>query len=692
MAIQDILPPGDHTPKPRANTKKFRFGRTSASSTTPRIRSADGTPPSIVAPRRPVIRRSPSTTPSTSPAHQPVIRRSPSGTSTSPAHQPVLRRSPSIVAPCRPVIRRSPSTTPSPSPARQPVLRRSPSGPSPSPARQPVLRRSLVRRISRSPKREIKLLEHQVEHLKTLKTMLDTNSVVLDYSEAGLGKTYIATVLALMLGFKVVVLCPNNVVTTVWTRMRTEFGAPIVNILTYAKLVGRAGADKLNHPYLIRSGQEYKSTSHLNKMVKEGVLFVFDEMAITKNKGTLARKAVHAIIKEIVKTRSSSRAINISALPNDKVEQIQSMCQVMGIVLSDKYWDYNNREGYILQGIMELIRWCKSRDPIKTLHALKFHMTSENYSNSVERGIAWTLDRTQLIQMTNTSIPMLVFKLYTTIVRDRVSSCMVRSAESDFGPPPIHNMYCEVYDKNQMNDSESMDMLQAGREILVTAVNRRSVVNPSRVAPDQGEIRRGFRIIGGSMLKTVYHMILQGLEREPNRKFVVGVWFVDHIKWLMKALEVYRPRAIYGAVNEKNREGNIRMFQKDNALCRILIINPTVGSMGISLDDQIGNRPRTMIVIPDCRFQHLVQFTYRIWRSNTVSRSETAIYLLFSPHFKKQLKILENLTNKSDVAREIINHSKIRLPSEYDSRNLSMTVDITIHLPPLPSMSGASIL
>jgi hypothetical protein len=195
-----------------------------------------------------------------------------------------------------------------------------------------------------------------------------------------------------------------------------------------------------------------------------------------------------------------------------------------------------------------------------------------------------------------------------------------------------------------------------------------------------------------SLLRVAYYIVRDGLEREPNRKFVVGAWYRSQIKWLEQAFQKYGVRSLYGDVSKEQRTANISLFQASNLDCRVMIVNPTVGGSGVNLDDKDGGFPRTALLFPGWQFDPFIQFPYRVYRETTKSKAQTEIYTLFSASFRRHVDILTTLIERSGAARAIIKGSKLMLPSDYKSTDMDMYIDRPDDLPPLPSDSDVEIM
>jgi len=531
----------------------------------------------------------------------------------------------------------------------------------------------------------LRLRDHQVDHVRRLYEILKSNSAVLDCSEAGLGKSYTCSAIASMLQMPILVIAPGPVL-EVWRRIKSNHGVQFIDMISYSSLVGRVGCN-LKHLYLTRNGRDYISTGHLRDLINKGVMFVFDEMAAVKNLDTLTFKAIHTIVREVVSPNSKSRIINASAIPLDNQNQFMTLCQVLGIVRSRSYWQYDNQDKYILTGIVELINWCRIKDGRTTLTLLRPYMKEKDYDSCRHRD-EWSIDSLELIDLTKHTIPNLVADLFRLVVRKVVCHQMRRSdigSKSMDQSAPIVNAFYRVMDSNGI-DQVDHSLLAEGGRLLQSAIEHRSK-RDGRSVINQSELNAGFRITGNSMLRVLYYIVREGLQKEPNRKFILGVWYISHIKWLQEALSDFNSRTLYGEIDPEERTRIIQQFQADNGHCRVIIANPMIAAEGIDLDDQHGNRPRTMLIVPGNRFMKLVQFTHRVWRLNTKSPNQTHIRIIYSSQMRTQRDIMDRLVTKSNDARMVIGNSDLKLPSEYDSQDIDLSVTVDADLPPLPNVT-----
>ena len=536
------------------------------------------------------------------------------------------------------------------------------------------------------PIEPLTLRDHQVNHVRRLYEMLKSNSAVLDCSEAGLGKSYTCSAIASMFHMPILIIAPGPVL-PVWKKIELNHGVQFIDMISYSSLVGRVGCD-LKHSYLTRNGRDYVSTSYLRDLISKGVMFVFDEMAATKNLDTLTFKAIHTIVREVVSPNSKSRIINASAIPLDDRVQFMTLCQVLGLVRSRNYWHYDNQDKYILTGIVELINWCRVKDWQRTLNLLQPYMNDNYYNLCRNRGSTWSINSLELMDLNKYTIPKLVADLFRLVIRDAICHQMRRSdieSKSMDQSAPIINAFYRVKDSNGIDQVDN-SLLKKGGELLRSAVEHRSK-RDGRSVINQSELNAGFRITGNSMLRVLYYIVREALRREPNRKFIIGVWYISHIKWLNTALSNFNTKTLYGEIDPEERTNIIQQFQADNDECQVIIANPMIAAEGIDLDDQYGNRPRTMLIVPGNRFMKLVQFTHRVWRLNTKSPNRTQIHIIYSSQMRTQRDIMDRLVTKSNDARMVIGNSELKLPSEYDSQDIDLSVNVDPNLPPLPDIT-----
>nr|QBK91199.1 MAG: DEAD/SNF2-like helicase [Pithovirus LCPAC202] len=484
--------------------------------------------------------------------------------------------------------------------------------------------------------------------------ILEKCPVVLDISDTGLGKTYTTTCLGAIYKLPLLVISAPTCL-AVWREIGKEYEVPIIDMVSYDILRGLKGKP-CNNPYLIRTKEnKFVPTEHLKQLLRSGVLIVFDEISKLKNQEAGVKAASHAIVKALIDVKSGSRIVLLSALPCDKTIHILSLMQMLGIIYDDKIYKYDTTSRkYILKGFREAINWCSHEDPEATKTALE-----------------------QCSEINKNSIPILAKNLYKNIIRSRLSSYM-RDRTNPECQKIVKNGYYKII-------GQDMELLKLGQRTLRNAVRYYGDQITNRKLTNWGEVTKALQILGISKLHTLVSLAYRDLTSNPQRKIVICAWYIDQLLWLKKVFEPFGANLLYGSTSDENREIIVSLFQEPNSKCRVIIINPTVGGMAISLDDRDGKWPRTMLGIPDFRFVELIQCTGRVYRpGSTKSKEDTTIIFIYAEQFKRESKILNSLLQKSDDARSVISDdSGLVLPDNYEVDNNMEGLE-SIDCPPLP--------
>ena len=497
------------------------------------------------------------------------------------------------------------------------------------------------------------LKSYQEPHLYRMIEILRKCPVMLDISTTGSGKTYTAAAFAALFKLGMLVITAPTCF-KVWKEFRNEYQVQIIDMISYDSLRGQTGKD-CNHPYLIRTkNDQFIPTEHLKQILRSGILVVFDEISKLKNQEAGVKAASHAIVKALLDVKSGSRIILLSALPCGKTVHILSLMQMLGIIYNDQIYKYNvASKKYDLKGLQEAIDWCSLREPKITSDILA-----------------------QYAEINKKCIPHLAKNLYRNIIRSRLSSCAKGNIDTD-RQMSVKNGYYKI-------TGGDMELLKLGQMTLRNAVRYYGDQAINRKLTNWGEVTKALQILGIAKLHTLVSLSYRDLISNPQRKMVICVWYVDQLRWLNEVFEPFGAGLLYGPADIKERERIINLFQEPNQKCRVIILNPTVGGMAISLDDRDGNWPRTMLIVPDYRFIELVQCTGRVYRQSTKSKKETIIRFIYSEQFRGESKILNALLKKSEDARSVISDdSGLILPDNYQTEDDLGELEL-IDCPPLP--------
>jgi len=563
------------------------------------------------------------------------------------------------------------------------------------------------------------LREYQVNHFNRMCDILTKYLVAYDYSKPGRGKTIISGAISSHFRMPMLIICPAIAETEVWAKEAVKYGWNVIDIISFDRLRGQYGRD-CKHIYFKRTGNDFIAKPELTNLLDNGVLVVIDEISKLKNPKTGVKRVVHNLIREIVlsnkrmlnrnsNNRYGSRAVLLSAMPCDQPSHFPSLCQVLGLTLQhDMYYHDNSTKSYELRGYQDIVNWCHKIDTNKTLSVLnRYDQINKLTIPNIIMNLYDSVIRDEITScMPSDIIPASCIKngFYAVsptdvnILRDfqhriirevdnriTLNNDTEQLNEYNHYSPNINSNDVEKvsYDLTSNDNLTSNDDLTSKNDSSVDdlSVDNSSVDDPSvdegiisnRVVAiltgrsrNWSQVTSTLKILGKAKMRLLYRLAKDDLMSNPNRKVIIGVWYIDHIRWMIKALKEYGALAIYGDIPKKSRKLMIDIFQQPNNTCRVLIINPTVVGMCVPLDDQYGGFPRSEYILPDYRVSEIVQTTGRVLRETTKSPEQTKIRIVYAAQFKEELKIINTSYAKSINGRQAISGcSGLTLPNEY---------------------------
>jgi SNF2 family DNA or RNA helicase len=174
-----------------------------------------------------------------------------------------------------------------------------------------------------------KLLNFQIPHFLQLEEALSVKKCVVDSSDTGTGKTFIALALAKKMKFEPFIICPKSVINS-WKNAAKMIDIEMFGICNYEMLKGckfyNNEMEKLDFPFVEKVIIDKKTVYDF--MLPSNVLVIFDEAHRCKNYKSETSKLMLSIKK------SNAKMILLSATLTDKLECFKPF----GIVL-DFYSD-----------------------------------------------------------------------------------------------------------------------------------------------------------------------------------------------------------------------------------------------------------------------------------------------------------------------------------------------------------------
>nr|QBK93724.1 MAG: DEAD/SNF2-like helicase [Pithovirus LCPAC406] len=474
------------------------------------------------------------------------------------------------------------------------------------------------------------LHESQEEHYDRISEILDDHVAYFDTSHTGLGKSYIAGKIAIDRNLPLFVVCPVSVI-AVWEELAKTFRIPLIEAISYQTLRGTQ-ITEIKHPYLTRRDKTYfDGTPKLIEIVKQGALFVFDEEQNLKNDSAQLHSA-HAIVKAVVDNPSRSKIAVLSALPGEKKEHVLSMIKLLGITTQDVFATYDRKERrYDAYGILDVIKAGRQLDP---------KITRDVVANR-------KFDKPGIINI--------CFDLWVNLFKHVYCSSIAEETDED-----------KIDAKNGYYKMKSSDVkkIKEGAELL------EKVFVPKGKGKTIGVIHltAALMAIEAGKYPTAIRLAKSILNQDSQAQVLLYFWYMNSIDKAMKDLDNYAPMKLHGKVNAADRLDIQNRFQADDDEFRLIIAQPKVGGVGISLDDRIGDRPRWMFLIPTYYFSDLVQAQGRIVRNSTEGTGH--IRYIYSKDFPQETKIWNNILSKSKIAMEIrcnLYEEKYLYPADFES-------------------------
>lgn len=488
---------------------------------------------------------------------------------------------------------------------------------------------------------ELTLWDSQKKHTSRVIEILNRSYSVYDTSETGSGKTHVSLFICAAFKLKAFVVCPKSLI-EMWSQKAEQYGIPCVDIMTYDKL--RGTTRRINHDYLewsnnsdAKSHERFRPSRKFLQLVKDGIYVIFDEAHRLKTPKTSTHSAGHALVNAIIASGSRSRIACLSASPYDLPAYAKSTLQILGIIPDADMYEYNrSTKSYQATGIDKAYQFCRRINP---------RQADEIY-------FKYGISRFTIDKMCN--------EFYTKIIKFTITSSMKKPAMKS--KLDCQNLLCRV-------TRDSADELLKIREQLLSQL---------QYDPDKG-IYKGER--GDAMravmgvhkhieflkMKIFIRLIRAKLEYHPNSKVLVFVWYLENMGFLEKVFSQYNPLILNGSVTGKKRTDNIEKFQQPNLEHRLIISIPTVGGVGISLDDTHGGFPRYQLISPGYKMTDLYQCMGRIHRGTTKSSSQ--IRFVYAENFVEEITIMDRLARKSEVTKNTL----------HDKEGVMMPGDLPIH-------------
>jgi hypothetical protein len=527
----------------------------------------------------------------------------------------------------------------------------------------------------------LQLRPNQIQHFQKVLEILKKLYFYIDGSETGLGKTYIAAAIAIMLQLPCIVICPKSARNT-WRKVFTEYKVNTYQItktrgiITYETLRSTKGHQPL-HGLLTRSDLGthplFYPTQTLTAIIQAGVFIIFDEAQKLKNDSD-QHHASAVIMKHFYTVGSGSLGI-VTTTPSP---QVRSRFALLSASLVDK-------EQHVIN-LMEMVGFIASaRKSNISQFAVQDALNKANQINSFETSRFIVNSK---IGNSSEDAVEYIYSLFVQSIRPMVMSTIPRPETKAI--KDIRNGYYNmtpeeviVYNKainrltlalcNRSRRKELKDMLKLVKDSddPENAILQTNLENTKK--DDLGDITNALIMLQeakmNAMIRVARYLLSINFTHNGNVVTPKLILFADYyrvIDYLMQNLADFNPVELTGRVSEVQQTRNISAFQEPNNQTRLIIGNPLVGGLSISLHDVTGLFPRMMFIFPNYRINELHQASGRIFRDG--SKGVSIIRFFYGKSNMQEESILNALVKKGEVLQIV--HSEqvgVKFSNEYEN-------------------------
>lgn len=465
-----------------------------------------------------------------------------------------------------------------------------------------------------------KLLSYQIPHTYQLYESLLVTNCVLDASETGVGKTYIALACCGLLNLKPFIICPKSVINS-WISVAKTLKVEIFGVSNYEKIKGckyyNSNLEILECPFIDKT-QNQKGKEEFLFQLPHDTIIIVDEAHRCKNHKTVNSKL-------LVSMRESGRKILLlSATITDKLDCFRPFGVIFGL--------YDDPKKFKI--------WLKNK-----MKSKKIEIELLNKKNGKK--------------LTDTEIALKI--IHDSIFPKNGSRIKIKELGDMF---PQNQVVAECYysDEHEKVD-ELYNLINKAIDDLKEKETRSHAL---------GEIVRCRMRIEMIKLPIILDLIDDALI--TGYSTVIFVNFKDSMNYLAHHLKE-ECSLIHGDQSLAERQMSIDDFQKNKTKIMICIIQ--AGGVGISLHD-LNGRPRMSIISPSWSGTDIVQALGRIHRAGSKSPALQRIVYIAKSYEEEICKTLGSklstlsLINDDDLVGPKIKTTSLKADGELDVINYNV--------------------
>jgi hypothetical protein len=553
-------------------------------------------------------------------------------------------------------------------------------------------------------KRFVEILDlPQAEHLKRIVGILRKFSFAIDRSQMGAGKSYVAGSVADLLKFeRIVVVCPATMEGEWRAILNGErLAKPIESlkapplIMSYEMLRSKrhrpivaAAPEELAEKVIfipasgINSTPEISTLSHglltvsqtsslifypsslLHEYVASRTLFIFDESHKAKNPSAATHDAVSTVIRTVYSSGGNSRVMLLSGTLFDKEKHALGLAHLLGVsTTSDMSTHNRSLQTVVLTGIKDIMKFIKT-----DIQCLPDSAPDPDYTGG--HRISDT-----------TSAKLVAYNLMIQVVIPAISSAIdtppeviARTRDGTHNPIKTSKAVLDCSNLFATLTHIEAEALRIAIKRLQKAVSynshTRQVSMGGKSAANWGEITLARVEIEAAKRGAFLRTTLETLKQQPNVKIVIGFNYTESVHVTAAAIRasgIIPASSVVTLTGDTPKRSRTTIMEQFNAegpdSLQVMVANMKIISHGVSLDDQIGTRPRFVLASPSYFAIDQHQFVRRFYRRNTqgmvkvkfvygnVSEQEAAGETLDKTSLRED-HVLASLARKAQVLRD----------------------------------------
>ena len=504
--------------------------------------------------------------------------------------------------------------------------------------------------FSHITKQKLVLHPHQLDWAERSKNILATQKGYFDFSDPGSGKTVIAINNAKEYNLSIFCIAPLTSGHQ-WLTECYKYDQPIETVVGFESLrskIGKLDVDReLANGWLIRrdwvtdGGQKRKSfkvTNAFKSLVAKGILLIIDESMFIKNDSAQYR-AVKALMTEIIVSSGPSRYGILCGTPLTAIDHALNYLKLISYITEQKLYHINDGE-VVLDGMQQLINICNDIDPVATLEILK------DLPEHATRGLP-SIMRNKC------------YELFCGVVKYHISGSMTPHELE--GTHVIGNYFANI-------TPDRIEELNKRITELTKVTEYDAATGEVGIKGNLSGITKTLILIESALIYDMCRNITKVLEADESAKGIICINYpTANLQPILDIMYGYNPLVLTGAVKKDLRSDIIKKFNEDPKY-RFLIMNISVGGVGVNLHDALGIRSKTvMLISPNYHADKLIQAPKRIKRVGTLSDTFVGMFYGKS-EIVNLVNVFNSLSRKALTLKGVLDDNpdnRPTLPDEY---------------------------